>query len=247
MSRAVPLSEGHWSQRATSLGCHPPQSFAEGLSKPQGRNIPVPGQHPSPRHRLAWVSSTASFLLCINRGLVNLAYFSSPKHFLDTSKIFKASKQTKTNRLGNIKAGFFYPCLIDPRVQRFLQRRQAQNCIEDAKTHIQSHTELITAQEEGFHAHPGSAAHFTTREYNLKHGCPSRRGEQYPAQRLLNTKQADSPCAYPFSAEDVQRAGEVRLTAESFPALRLVEHGWAAVSAYCKQHRNHARKQLTML
>lgn len=119
-SRAVPLSERCWSQRATSFGCHPAQSFAGGLSEPWKRNIPVPGQHPCPRHRLARVSSAAASLLCVNRGLVNLAYFSSPKHFLDTSKILKTSKQTKTNRLGNIKADFFYPCLIDPRVQRFL-------------------------------------------------------------------------------------------------------------------------------
>lgn len=91
VSRAVPLTEGHWSHRATSLSCHPTQSCAGGLSKAQRRDTPA--QQPSPRHRPAGVGSTAASLLRV-RGLVNLACLSSPERFLDTSKLFKPSKQT---------------------------------------------------------------------------------------------------------------------------------------------------------
>lgn len=114
------LSKQGWptgTETLVSRGSHlSAVAFTGCLSKPWRKNIPVPRQDPSLRHRLGLAAS----LPRLSRGLVNLACFSSPKHFLGTSKIFKASKQTKTNRLGNIKAGCFHPHLIDPRVQRFL-------------------------------------------------------------------------------------------------------------------------------
>jgi len=88
-------------------------------------------------------------------------------------------------------------------------------------------------------------AQLPTSPPELKHGCLSRRDEQCSSSwtpdkqtRLAPTLLLQKMCR--------EQGGSGSRPSPLLPS-ELTEHGWAAVSAYCKQHRNHARNQITPL